>query len=77
MIQNPSDAAVYEYIPLFIAASKIPKFRARLDNYDAVAVNNKLRQSQGYPLIMQSPNVSDKAKEDLKKAFISRGVIVQ
>ena len=77
MLQNPSDMAVYKYIPLFLAASKVPRFRPEANNYDAVAVNNKLRQSQGYPIIMQSPDVSDKAKEDLKKAYISNGVIVQ
>ncbi|MBQ2664610.1 MAG: hypothetical protein IJG16_10755 [Clostridia bacterium] len=43
-------------------------------NSQQANIQDKLRQAQGYKKIVNSPNVSDPVKEQLRKAFIAKGV---
>lgn len=80
MVLNPSDTNVSNYIKVFLEASDMPK-TLRMTNYDTItagkSIENKARQTQGYPIIMQNQNVSEEVKQQLTNAFMAKGVPIQ
>lgn len=85
MIINPSDTTVQNYIPIFLSSQHNLKIGLSVGNGGTVKYVNsekelaeiKSRQAHGYQIIVQSPNVSDKVKEQLRRAFLSKGVPIQ
>lgn len=83
MILLPNDTTVSNYIKAFWkSSSRIlqvgpgtgPTTETQYTNNQQSNIQDKLRQAQGYQRIVNSPNVSDQVKEQLRKAFIAKGV---
>ena len=76
MIENPNDSTVSQYIEAF---NKLSGFGSALFNlqYSGQVGNDRARQSQGYDVVKESPNVSTELKEKLKLAYISSGVKIR
>lgn len=82
MVLSPNDTTVSNYIEIFLKSSnRVLKIAFGPDptsnsytNNEQEKIIDKTRQAQGYKIVIDSPNVSDQVKEQLRKAFIARGV---
>ncbi|MBQ7256875.1 MAG: hypothetical protein IJS60_04205 [Abditibacteriota bacterium] len=83
MLISPNDTTVSNYIKAFWKSSgRILRVgpgmgtstETEFTNSQQANIQDKLRQAQGYKKIVNSPNVSDPVKEQLRKAFIAKGV---
>lgn len=77
MLLSPSDTTVSQYIQAFLDSYPNSKVRVTDVNDEKKNLEDKLRQTQGYQIISQSPNVSAQVKEQLRKAFVTKGVPIQ
>lgn len=79
MLLNPCDSTVKQYISIFLNSQYNLKIRLGrvYFNTEKQIMEDKLRQAQGYKVIVKNPNVSDNIKEQLRKALVSKGVPVQ
>ena len=78
MVVNPNDEIVLEYIDSFQKSyGWIDKIGRAGKHYASQHRDDKLRQSQGYEIVCESPNVSDSVKQNLYNVFVSEGVPVK
>lgn len=79
MLLNPCDSTVKQYIPIFLNSQYNLKIGLGgvYFNTEKQIMEDKLRQAQGYKVIVKNPNVSDSIKEQLRKTLVSKGVPIQ
>ena len=76
MISNPSDKTVLNYINAFNATYGIGSNWYNT-NSSVSHRNSQLRQGQGWEIIRNSSTVSQSTKEQLRTAFVSKGVPIK
>ena len=76
MISNPCDKTVSNYINAFNATYGLGSNWYNT-NSSVAHRNSQLRQGQGWKIIKNSSSVSQGVKEQLRNAFISKGVPIK
>ncbi len=71
MIINPNDATVSEYIKALKSAKGNIILRSlRPGNSETLHLEAKMKQVQAWEIVKESPNVSQKLKDELRTLFL-------